>query len=49
MFRDGNIARDLNQDEFAANVQAFNVSSAPLSKSTPVGPVDPAILSEGNR
>jgi ABC-type lipoprotein export system ATPase subunit len=48
MFRDGNIARDLNQDQFAANAQAFNVGSS-QSKSKPAGPVDPAILSEGNR
>jgi ABC-type lipoprotein export system ATPase subunit len=49
MFRDGNIARDLNQDQFAANAQAFNVGSSSQSKSTSAGPVDPAILSEGNR
>jgi len=53
MFRDGNIERDISQDEFAANAQAFQVGSSsssgtfPKVPSTP--PSDPAILSEGNR
>jgi len=53
MFRDGNIERDISQDEFAANAQAFQVGSSsssgtfPKVSSTP--PSDPAILSEGNR
>jgi hypothetical protein len=51
MFRDGNIARDLNADEFAANAQAFITGSGQFPKipSSPLVPVDPAILLEGNR
>lgn len=49
MFRDGNIERDIPQDEFAENAHAFNVGSGQLPKapSPPAG--GPAILSEGNR
>ena len=32
MFRDGNIERDIPQDEFAANSQAFNVGSGQFPK-----------------
>ena len=49
MFRDGNIDRDISQDEFAANSQAFNVGSGQFPN--PLLPIasDSAILSEGNR
>jgi ABC-type sulfate/molybdate transport systems ATPase subunit len=53
MFRDGNIERDIPQDEFAANSQAFNVGSnvgsGQFPKSSSPIASDPAILSEGNR
>jgi hypothetical protein len=49
MFRDGNIARDLNQDEFAANAQAFHTGSGQFPKAVSSSVSDPAILSEGNR
>jgi len=49
MFRDGNIARDLNQDEFEANAHAFNTGSGQFPKTPSSSIVDPAILSDGNR
>ncbi len=49
MFRDGNIERDIPQDEFAANSQAFNMGSGQFPKSPSPLASDPAILSEGNR
>jgi len=49
MFRDGNIERDIPQDEFAANAQAFNVGSGQYPKAPTSLKSDPAILSEGNR
>ena len=49
MFRDGNIERDIPQDEFAANSQAFNVGSGQFPNATSPLASDPAILSEGNR
>ena len=49
MFRDGNIDRDIPQDEFAANSQAFNVGSGQFPNPALSIASDSAILSEGNR
>ncbi len=49
MFRDGNIERDIPQNEFAANAQAFQMGSGQFTKAPPTLTNDSAILSEGNR
>ena len=49
MFRDGNIERDIPQNEFAANTQAFQTGSSTFPNGTPSIANDSAILSERNR
>lgn len=49
MFRDGNIERDIPQNEFAANLQAFQMGSGQFPKVPTQLASDSATLSEGNR